>query len=123
MVHVLWRWAQNNQVTVTGSLKFDISVTPQLAAKAVTLRRQWAPHRPVWIATSTHEGEESVVIAAHQALLQQFPNLLLIPVPRHPERFPDAINLVRRWTKLYHTIFRGSPPPARRLWLAIRWAS
>ncbi len=58
MVHVLWRWAQNNQVTVTGSLKFDISVTPQLAAKAVTLRRQWAPHRPVWIATSTHEGEE-----------------------------------------------------------------
>ncbi len=75
----MWRWAQkNNQVTVTGSLKFDISVTPQLAAKAVTLRRQWAPHRPVWIATSTHEGEESVVIAAHQALLQQFPNLLLI---------------------------------------------
>lgn len=59
-------------MTVTGSLKFDISVTPQLAAKAVTLRRQWAPHRPVWIATSTHEGEESVVIAAHQALLQQF---------------------------------------------------
>ena len=54
--------AKNNQVTVTGSLKFDISVTPQLAAKAVTLRRQWAPHRPVWIATSTHEGEESVVI-------------------------------------------------------------
>ncbi len=45
----------------------------------MTLRRQWAPHRPVWIATSTHEGEESVVIAAHQALLQQFPNLLLIP--------------------------------------------
>ncbi len=110
-------------MTVTGSLKFDISVTPQLAAKAVTLRRQWAPHRPVWIATSTHEGEESVVIAAHQALLQQFPNLLLIPVPRHPERFPDAINLVRRWTKLYHTIFREVPPPARRLWLAIRWAS
>lgn len=80
MVHVLWRWAQkNNQVTVTGSLKFDISVTPQLAAKAVTLRRQWAPHRPVWIATSTHEGEESVVIAAHQALLQQFPEFIAHP--------------------------------------------
>ncbi|MGS8750456.1 3-deoxy-D-manno-octulosonic acid transferase, partial [Salmonella enterica subsp. enterica serovar Infantis] len=68
---------------------------PQLAAKAVTLRRPWAPHRPVWIATSTHEGEESIVIAAHQALLHQLPNLLLILVPRHPERFPDAINLVR----------------------------
>ncbi|STL19100.1 3-deoxy-D-manno-octulosonic-acid transferase [Escherichia coli] len=111
MVHVLWRWAQkNNQVTVTGSLKFDISVTPQLAAKAVTLRRQWAPHRPVWIATSTHEGEESVVIAAHQALLQQFPNLLLILVPRHPERFPDAINLVRQAGLSYITRSSGEVP-------------
>ena len=41
----------------------------------MTLRRQWAPHRPVWIATSTHDGEESIIIAAHQALLNQFPNL------------------------------------------------
>lgn len=81
MVHVFVALGAKITVTVTGSLKFDISVTPQLAAKAVTLRRQWAPHRPVWIATSTHEGEESVVIAAHQALLQQFPNLLLIPYP------------------------------------------
>lgn len=102
--------AKNNQVTVTGSLKFDISVTPQLAAKAVTLRRQWAPHRPVWIATSTHEGEESVVIAAHQALLQQFPNLLLILVPRHPERFPDAINLVRQAGLSYITRSSGEVP-------------
>jgi 3-deoxy-D-manno-octulosonic-acid transferase len=89
--------AKNNQVTITGSLKFDISVTPQLAAKAVTLRRQWAPRRPVWIATSTHEGEESIVIAAHKALLQHYPDLLLILVPRHPERFPDAINLTPGW--------------------------
>lgn len=83
-------------MTITGSLKFDISVTPQLAAKAVTLRRQWAPHRPVWIATSTHEGEESVVIAAHQALLQQFPNLLLILVPRHPNASRMRLTLSAR---------------------------
>lgn len=99
-------------MTVTGSLKFDISVTPQLAAKAVTPRRQWAPHRPVWIATSTHDGEESVVIAAHQALLQQFPNLLLILVPRHPERFPDAINLVRQAGLSYITRSSGEIPSA-----------
>ncbi|EKB8103084.1 3-deoxy-D-manno-octulosonic acid transferase, partial [Salmonella enterica] len=104
--------AKNNQVTVTGSLKFDISVTPQLAAKAVTLRRQWAPHRPVWIATSTHDGEESIIIAAHQALLHQFPNLLLILVPRHPERFPDAINLVRQAGLSYTTRSSGEVPSA-----------
>lgn len=104
--------AKNNQVTVTGSLKFDISVTPQLAAKAVTLRRQWAPHRPVWIATSTHDGEESAVIAAHQTLLEQFPNLLLILVPRHPERFPDAVNLVREAGLSYTTRSSGEVPSA-----------
>ena len=102
--------AKRNQLTVTGSLKFDISVTPQLASRAVTLRRQWAPHRPVWIATSTHEGEESAVIEAHQTLLREFPNLLLILVPRHPERFPDAINLVRQAGLSYITRSSGEVP-------------
>lgn len=49
---------KRSQLAVTGSLKFDISVTPELAARAVTLRRQWAPRRPVWIATSTHDGKK-----------------------------------------------------------------
>ena len=102
--------AKRNQLTVTGSLKFDISVTPQLAAKAITLRRQWAPHRPVWIATSTHDGEESAVLDAHQALLRQFPDLLLILVPRHPERFPDAVNLVRQAGLSYTTRSSGEVP-------------
>jgi len=102
--------AKRNQLTVTGSLKFDISVTPQLASRAVTLRRQWAPHRPVWIATSTHEGEESAVIEAHQTLLREFPNLLLILVPRHPEPFPDAINLVRQAGLSYITRSSGEVP-------------
>jgi len=104
--------AKRNQLTVTGSLKFDISVTPQLAAKAVTLRRQWAPHRPVWIATSTHDGEESIILEAHQALLKQFANLLLILVPRHPERFPDAINLTRQAGLSYTSRSSGEVPSA-----------
>ncbi|WP_130832732.1 lipid IV(A) 3-deoxy-D-manno-octulosonic acid transferase [[Erwinia] mediterraneensis] len=87
---------KRSHLAVTGSLKFDISVTPELAARAVTLRRQWAPRRPVWIATSTHEGEEAIVLDAHQRLLQQFPDLLLILVPRHPERFDDARLLTQK---------------------------
>ncbi|MBV4414251.1 lipid IV(A) 3-deoxy-D-manno-octulosonic acid transferase [Enterobacteriaceae bacterium YMB-R22] len=102
--------AGRSQLAVTGSLKFDISVTPQMAAKSVTLRRQWAPHRPVWIATSTHEGEESVILAAHKSLLEPFPNLLLILVPRHPERFPDAISLVRTAGLSYITRSSGEVP-------------
>ncbi|BAN97914.1 three-deoxy-D-manno-octulosonic-acid transferase domain-containing protein [Plautia stali symbiont] len=87
---------KRSHLAVTGSLKFDISVTPELAARAVTLRRQWASRRPVWIATSTHEGEEAIVLDAHRRLLQQFPDLLLILVPRHPERFKDACNLTQK---------------------------
>lgn len=67
---------KRSQLTVTGSLKFDISVTPELAARAVTLRRQWAPRRPVWIATSTHGftncgtgGDD--IIHQHYATLQR----------------------------------------------------
>ncbi|PKH23903.1 3-deoxy-D-manno-octulosonic acid transferase [Enterobacterales bacterium CwR94] len=87
---------KRSQLTVTGSLKFDISVTPELAARAVTLRRQWAPRRPVWIATSTHEGEEDIILRAHRQLLETFPNLLLILVPRHPERFSTARELTQK---------------------------
>ncbi len=102
--------ARRAQLSVTGSLKFDISVTPQMAAKSVTLRRQWAPHRPVWTAASTHEGEESIILAAHKTLLKQFPDLLLILVPRHPERFPDAIALVRNAGLSYITRSCGEVP-------------
>ncbi|MGB9096277.1 lipid IV(A) 3-deoxy-D-manno-octulosonic acid transferase [Erwinia sp.] len=87
---------KRSHLTVTGSLKFDISVTPELAARAITLRRQWAPRRPVWIATSTHEGEESIILDAHRKLLARFPNLLLILVPRHPERFSTARELTQK---------------------------
>ncbi|MGP1939480.1 MAG: lipid IV(A) 3-deoxy-D-manno-octulosonic acid transferase [Arsenophonus sp. ET-DL9-MAG3] len=70
-----------------GNLKFDISISPEMIAKAITLRQQWASERQIWIAGSTHKGEESIILQAHAKLLTQFPNLLLILVPRHPERF------------------------------------
>ncbi|MBP2169112.1 3-deoxy-D-manno-octulosonic-acid transferase [Erwinia toletana] len=97
---------KRSHLTVTGSLKFDISVTPELAARAITLRSQWAPRRPVWIATSTHEGEESIILAAHRKLLERFPNLLLILVPRHPERFADARDMTQKGNFSY--ILRSS---------------
>lgn len=101
---------KRSQLAVTGSLKFDISVTPELAVRAVSLRRQWAPHRPVWIATSTHEGEESVLLQAHRQLLAQFPNLLLILVPRHPERFSTAKDLTAKAGMSYTLRSSGELP-------------
>ena len=84
-------------VEVTGSIKFDLSINPQLLADARELREQWqAQARPVWIAASTHEGEDEIVLAAHRRLLNQYPNALLILVPRHPERFNAVFELCRR---------------------------
>ncbi|GLS92621.1 3-deoxy-D-manno-octulosonic acid transferase [Psychromonas marina] len=75
------------QVNVTGSIKFDISVSQQQTQQAATLRHSFDQNREVWIAASTHKGEDEQIIAAHQQLLLEKPNALLILVPRHPERF------------------------------------
>ncbi len=78
-------------VEVTGSIKFDLSIDPQLPIRALELREQWqAVQRPVWIAASTHEGEDALILTAHRQLLASHADALLILVPRHPERF-DAV--------------------------------
>jgi 3-deoxy-D-manno-octulosonic-acid transferase len=51
-------------------------------------------HRPVWVASSTHEGEEQAVLAAHKDLLKRWPDLCLILAPRHPERGQEVMNLI-----------------------------
>jgi 3-deoxy-D-manno-octulosonic-acid transferase len=81
-------------VTVTGSIKFDLTIDPQLLASAIEQRKQWQTlARPVWIAASTHAGEDEVVLAAHRAVMESHPDALLILVPRHPERFSSVFEL------------------------------
>ncbi len=74
---------------ITGSIKFDLLLDDAIRAQAAVLRAQWTlqDRRAVWLAASTHPSEESVVLAAFSALKKQFPDLLLVLVPRHPERF------------------------------------
>ncbi|WP_172143490.1 lipid IV(A) 3-deoxy-D-manno-octulosonic acid transferase [Pseudomonas tumuqii] len=84
-------------VEVTGSIKFDLTIDPALPVRASELREQWgASSRPVWIAASTHAGEDEIVLAAHRLLLEQRPEALLILVPRHPERFAAVFELCQR---------------------------
>lgn len=86
--------ARPETVEVTGSIKFDLTIDPQLLQRAAELRSQWqALERPVWIAASTHEGEDEVVLNAHRRLLANHPDALLILVPRHPERFNSVFEL------------------------------
>lgn len=97
-------------VEVTGSIKFDLTIDPQLLINASELREQWqAQERPVWIAASTHEGEDEVVLAAHRQLLGSHPDALLILVPRHPERFNSVFELCQR--EGFATVRRSSGEP------------
>ncbi|QFT08565.1 lipid IV(A) 3-deoxy-D-manno-octulosonic acid transferase [Vibrio sp. THAF190c] len=82
-----------NKVTVTGSIKFDISIPESTHKKAQELRRLLGESRPIWIAASTHKGEDEQILKAHHELLKSNPRALLILVPRHPERFDDVFNL------------------------------
>lgn len=82
-------------VQVTGSIKFDIRLPASLLEQAAVVRRGWE-NRPVWVAASTHEGEDELVLAAHREVLRQHADALLVLVPRHPERFERVASLCRR---------------------------
>lgn len=84
------------KLTVTGSIKFDIQISDEVKAKGKELRSLLGEHRPVWIAASTHKGEDEQVLAAHKKVLETQPNALLILVPRHPERFDDVFALCQQ---------------------------
>ena len=81
-------------ITVSGNMKFDMPVPDGAVDKGAALREQWGRLRPVWIAASTHEGEELSVLEAHLEVLRRFPDALLLIAPRHPERFRVVENSV-----------------------------
>lgn len=82
-------------LTVTGSIKFDLKPAAELLEQADRWRAQWG-ERPVWIAASTHAGEDEIVLAAQQLILRRHPQVLLILVPRHPERFEGVARQVQQ---------------------------
>lgn len=92
-----------DKVSVTGSIKFDIEISPKVKEEGQALRNQLGNNRPVWIAASTHNGEDEQILSAHQEVLKDHPNALLILVPRHPERFNDVFNLSKQ---MFHTVRR-----------------
>ncbi|HEY2395899.1 MAG TPA: lipid IV(A) 3-deoxy-D-manno-octulosonic acid transferase [Rudaea sp.] len=83
--------ADPDRLGVVGNLKYDMAVPPQLYGEAQTLRAGWGGARPVWIAASTHDGEEMPVLKAHAEVLRRFPDALLLLAPRHPERFKPVV--------------------------------
>jgi 3-deoxy-D-manno-octulosonic-acid transferase len=80
-------------VTVLGNLKFDMAAPPELYARGHAWRAAIG-ERPVWVAASTREGEEALVLQAFTTLRTRIPDALLILVPRHPQRFDEVAGLI-----------------------------
>ena len=87
----------NANIVITGSTKFDMRLPASLFEHSQVLRRQLTHHRPVWIAASTHEGEEEIILEAFLEILKEAPTTVLILVPRHPDRSIRVLNLCKKY--------------------------
>ncbi|MGH8575859.1 MAG: lipid IV(A) 3-deoxy-D-manno-octulosonic acid transferase [Gammaproteobacteria bacterium] len=83
------------RVSDVGNIKFDAEVPARLLAEGTSLRREIGRERPVWIAGSTHEGEEALVLRAHAVVKDRHRQALLVLAPRHPQRFGRVFDVVR----------------------------
>lgn len=88
--------AKNDAMHITGNIKFDLVVSDDIKQRALTLRSRLGTQRPIWIAGSTHSSEEAKVLEAHAEIKRGCPAVLLILVPRHPERAAEVCKLCAR---------------------------
>lgn len=84
------------RIRIVGNVKFDLAIDAQVIKAGSELRATLFGTRPVWIAGSTHEGEEEKVLDAHAELRARHPDALLVLVPRHPQRFAAVAALLAR---------------------------
>lgn len=88
--------ASTERTHVTGNLKFDFELPEEVRRLGREFRATQAGSRPVWVAASTHVGEEAIALAAHRQVLLRYPEAVLLLVPRHPERFGPVAEWLER---------------------------
>jgi len=108
---------EQQKVNVTGSIKFDIQLPASLSEQAQVLQYNWGNDRPVWTAASTHEGEETVLLEIQKKLKLECPNVLLVIIPRHPERFDRVARLIEKKKLKYQRRSKGLPKPEHEVYL------
>ncbi|MEJ2514947.1 MAG: lipid IV(A) 3-deoxy-D-manno-octulosonic acid transferase [Gammaproteobacteria bacterium] len=102
--------AATARIHVTGNLKADVEFSPEVARDGAAFRAEYCGGRPAWIAASTHEGEESQVLDAHEQVRAVIPDALLYLVPRHPPRFEGVAELLRYRVGTFSRRSRGEGP-------------
>ena len=92
-------------IKVTGNVKYDLSLPEGLERSGQDTRWALFGPRPVWIAASTHPGEDELILEAFKSLREVFPELVLILVPRHPQRFDEVFELCQK--RRFNTLRRS----------------
>ncbi|NND65183.1 MAG: 3-deoxy-D-manno-octulosonic acid transferase [Gammaproteobacteria bacterium] len=87
--------ANPKRIHVVGNIKFDFALADDIQQQGKSFRQRHWPQRVSWIAASTHEGEEALLINVWRAVREVVPQHLWILVPRHPERFDKVKELLR----------------------------
>lgn len=104
-------------VQVAGNLKFELDV-PKSSNQLAQSLKPLLQGRMVWVAGSTHAGEDEVLVQAYQQLKTQFPQLMLVLVPRHPERFDKVAELLQQQQlKFVRRSKNGLPDTNTEVWL------
>ncbi len=93
--------AHRSRVEVTGSLKFDLNLPERLKDTGKALRKEWGQERLICIAASTHDKEEALILKVFNELLLKYRNLMLVLVPRHPERFDQVASIIESFGFTY----------------------
>lgn len=101
--------ALKEKVKVVGSIKFDIKQSASTLEAGELLRQQLGADREVWIAASTRDDEEEIVLKAFEKVKERLPSSLLLLVPRHPERFGRVANRCRQHQ--FNVVLRSSDKP------------
>jgi len=86
----------SEKVIVAGNIKFDLTIPEDIYEQGKKFRAIWGTQRPVWIAASTHNGEDEIILEAFKTIKKDYPDSVLILVPRHPERFDKAAELAEK---------------------------
>ncbi|MEE9444163.1 MAG: lipid IV(A) 3-deoxy-D-manno-octulosonic acid transferase [Cocleimonas sp.] len=102
--HFLQLGAKESQIEVVGNIKFDFLIDNQLVTKGKKWKKQWGADRLVWVVASTHEGEDDKILRIYSDLLNVVPELLLVLVPRHPERFDAVYDQCKKFKVQRHSL-------------------
>lgn len=111
-----------DRIHVTGSLKFDLQLPAQIAENSVQLRTIFGKDRFIWIAASTHPGEEALIAEAFSQVRACLSNVLLVSVPRHVDRTPNWSSFIKiKVLMLLNVVSRDLVVRRRMCLLAIPW--